>query len=166
MRTLCWRALFCYLIIASLFCAGCSSDPPARENNDEVSLQQATAAIRDAFARSDVAAIVALHHPDIVKYFGGKNVVKGRGELERALTEMFRNSTMEFVDNQVESMTFNGDTGIETSIFTIKVTYKDGRVPTVSRGRAMVVYVKDQSSATGWLTIREMIQEAPDPEKS
>ncbi len=69
---------------------------------------------------------------------------------------------MEFIDNQLESMTFNGETGIETSIFTIRVTYNNGNPPTISQGRAMVVYVKYKDSASGWATIREMVQAAPD----
>lgn len=75
---------------------------------------------------------------------------------------MFRASKMQFTDNQLESMTFNNKTAVETSIFTIKVTPKNGNPSTMSRGRAMVVYVKYKDSPTGWATIREMIQAAPE----
>jgi ketosteroid isomerase-like protein len=129
---------------------------------DRASLLKTTAAIRDAFARGDVKAIVALHDPAIVKYFGGSNVVVGRENLETGLKEMFRNSTMEFVENQVESTLFHGDTAVETSIFAIRVSFRDGRPPVVSRGRAMVVYVKSKTSPTGWASIREMAQSAPE----
>ncbi|MEC5142916.1 nuclear transport factor 2 family protein [Chitinophaga sp. 212800010-3] len=131
---------------------------------DRASLNKATAAIRDAFARGDVAAITALHHPDVVKYFGGKNVVNGRTELTKGLRQMFANATMEFIGNEVESSVITGTTAIETSIFEIKVTPKSGGAPTISRGRSMVVYVKDESSPTGWLSLREMAQEAPPKE--
>jgi len=35
-------------------------------------------------------------------------------------------------------------------------------MPTISRGRAMVVYVRYKDSPTGWASIREMAQTAPD----
>jgi ketosteroid isomerase-like protein len=126
------------------------------------SLERTTKAIRDAFARGDVAAIVALHHPDVEKYFGGNNVVNGRKDLERGLTEMFRTSIMEFINNKEESFIFLGETAVETSIFTIKSTPKNGGKPTISRGRAMVVYVRYAGSPTGWASIREMAQAPPD----
>lgn len=128
---------------------------------DRQSLERTTQAIRDAFARGDVAAIVALHRPDVVKYFGGANVVNGRQELQRGLVKTFRNVKMEFVEHRLESMIFLGDTAVETSIFTIKTTPKTGGSPTVARGRAMVVYVKSKESPTGWQSIREMAQAAP-----
>ena len=128
---------------------------------DRQSLERTTQAIRDGFARGDVAAVVALHHPDVVKYFGGANVVTGRQELERGLTETFGKVKMEFVEHRLESMVFLGDTAVETSIFTIKTTPKTGGSPTVGRGRAMVVYVKAKDSPTGWQSIREMAQAAP-----
>jgi ketosteroid isomerase-like protein len=129
---------------------------------DRASLLKTTAALRDAFAQGDVDAIVALHDPAIVKYFGGANVVLGRENLKKGLSETFKNSKMEFIGNQVESTLFHGDTAVETSIFTMRVTFKDGRPAIVSRGRAMVVYVKSASSPTGWASIREMAQSAPE----
>jgi len=129
---------------------------------DRASLLKTTAAIRSAFARGDVEAIGALHDPRVVKYFGGSNVVLGRENLIKGLIETFKNSKMEFIENRVESTLFLGDTAVETSIFAIRVTFKDGRPPIVSRGRAMVVYVRSASSPTGWASIREMAQAAPE----
>ncbi len=133
--------------------------------DDRKSLERTTQAIRDAFARGDVPAIVALHHPAVVKYFGGDNVVNGRAALEKGLIEMFRTSKMEFLENRVESTFFNGKTAVETSIFIIKVTSKNGDKTTLGRGRAMVVYVRDKDSPTGWVSIREMAQAAPDEKR-
>ena len=129
---------------------------------DRASLLRTTAAIRSAFARGDVEAIAALHDPTVVKYFGGSNVVLGRENLIKGLVDTFKNAKMEFIENRVESTLFHGDTAVETSILAIKVTFKDGRPPTVSRGRAMVVYVRSASSPTGWVSIREMAQAAPE----
>jgi ketosteroid isomerase-like protein len=128
---------------------------------DKLSLEKTTAAIRAAFGRGDVPAIVALHHPDVVKYFGGKNVVIGRAALTKGLIQTFKSVKMEFVGNQIESTVFNGNTAIETSIFTFKVTPKNGGKPTLQKGRSMVVYVRYKDSPTGWASIREMAQAAP-----
>ena len=153
---------FRYFVALILFAVSCVGQEPGNTTGDRASLERTTQAIRDAFARGDVAAVVALHHPDVVKYFGGANVVSGRAALETGLIQMFRNSKMEFLENRVESTMFNGETAIETSIFTIKVSGKDGDKSTLSRGRAMVVYVRYKGSPTGWASIREMAQAAPD----
>jgi len=130
--------------------------------DEKKSLDKATAAIRDAFARGDVAAIVALHSPDIVKYFGGNNVVTGRAALAKGLTQMFKSQKMEFVENKVESTLFIGNTAVQTVIFAFKITPKNGGKPTIGRGRSMVVYERSSQSPTGWLSVREMAQAAPD----
>ena len=134
-------------------------DPSAQA--DRQSLERTTQAIRDAFGRGDVAAIVALHRPDVMKYFGGANVVLGREDLRRGLLKTFRNTKMEFVDHHLESLVFLGDTAVETSLFTIKTTPKAGGRSTLAHGRAMVVYVKSKESPTGWQSVREMAQAAP-----
>jgi len=109
--------------------------------------------------------VARLHHPDVVKYFGGNNVVKGRDAVQKGAEEWFKNSTVEFVENIVESTVFNGETAIQTCIFSIKTTPKNGGEPVISRGRSMVVYVKDKNSPTGWLSLREMAQSAPEKNK-
>src|ERR1700685_4040798 len=132
-------------IILQLFCISLLTIQVNAQNfngsdEDRKSLDKATAAIRNAFARGDVAGVTALHHPDIIKYFGGDNVVIGRAELEKGLTEWFRNSNIEFIENTVESTIFNGATAVQTVIFSIKSTPKAGGSPVISRGRSMVVY--------------------------
>jgi ketosteroid isomerase-like protein len=154
------KTIFCFIVMLLTYSVTFAqvSTPTAK---DKVDLERTTKAIRDAFARGDVDAIVALHHPGIIKYFGGKNVVTGREELRKGLIQTFRNVKMEFVGNKIENTVFNGATAIETSIFTFKVTPKAGGKPTISSGRSMVVYVKYNGSPTGWASIREMAQAAP-----
>jgi ketosteroid isomerase-like protein len=161
-----YSAVFAALLVAC--CLACptlarepANAPGPSAKADRQSLERTTQAIRDAFGRGDVAAIVALHRPDVVKYFGGTNVVTGREELRRSLLKMFRNTKMEFVEHHLESLVFLGDTAVETSIVTIKTTPKTGGRPTLSRLRAMVVYVKSKESPAGWQSIREMAQAAP-----
>lgn len=159
------------VIFAALLFAGSLNGPAGAQEPaavisggstaDRQSLERTTQAIRDAFARGDVAAIVALHRPDVMKYFGGTNVVNGRQELEDGLIKTFGAVKMEFVDHRLESLVFLGDTAVETSLFTIRTTPKAGGNPTIARGRAMVVYVKSEDSPTGWQSVREMAQAAP-----
>ena len=125
------------------------------------SLDKATAAIRNAFAEGNAALVAQLHSPDVIKYFGGTNVVTGRDAVEKGSSEWFRNSNVTFIENTVENTTFVGKTAIQTSIFSIKTTPKNGGVLTIGRGRSMVIYIQDKSSPTGWLTLREFVQEAP-----
>ena len=125
------------------------------------SLEKATAALRNAFEKGDAALVAQLHSPDVIKYFGGNNVIVGRDAVEKGAREWFQNSKVEFTENTVENTEFVGNIAIQTSIFAIKTTPKDGGKPSESRGRSMVIYIKDKSSPTGWLTLREFVQEAP-----
>jgi ketosteroid isomerase-like protein len=160
------KKLFVILAFALAACGGQKSDTIAKGSltgtpEDREGLKRTTAAIRDAFARGDIDAILALHHPSIVKYFGGNNVMTGREEMRKQLTSWLRNNRVEFVENTVESTVFNGETAIETSIFEIRNVAKNGDSATIGRGRSMVVYIKYPQSPTGWASIREIVQEAP-----
>ena len=125
------------------------------------SLEKATAAIRSAFEKGDATLVAQLHSPDVIKYFGGNNVVVGRDAVEKGAREWFQNSTVEFTESTVENTEFVGNIAIQTSIFSIKTTPKDGGKSSIGRGRSMVIYIQDKSSPTGWLTLREFVQEAP-----
>lgn len=129
---------------------------------DKMALLKTTEAIRSAFGRGDIPAIASLHHPKVIKAFGGNNYIDGRDAMLKGLTETFKTTKLEFIENKVENTLFNGDTAIETSIFTIKVTPKNGGQISIARGRAMVIYIRYKDSPTGWASIREMAQAAPD----
>jgi ketosteroid isomerase-like protein len=137
----------------------------SQERTDSIALRQsldkATAAIRSAFEKGDAALVARFHSPDVIKYFGGNNVMVGRDAVEKGARDWFRNANVEFIENTVENTTFNGKLAIQTVIFSIKTTPKDGGKPTIGRGRSMVIYIQDKSSPTGWLTLREIVQEAP-----
>jgi ketosteroid isomerase-like protein len=157
------------ILLLTLVLSACCHKGPAADAihpltgtpTDREALQRTTAAIRDAFARGDVDAIVALHHPGVIKYFGGNKVVTGREDLRKQLTGWLGATRVEFVENTIESTVFNGETAIETSIFSIRSVPKNGDKPSQGRGRAMVVYIKYPGSPTGWASLREMAQEAP-----
>ncbi|HEV2481339.1 MAG TPA: nuclear transport factor 2 family protein [Puia sp.] len=134
-----------FALILALGAWGCQSPTTPSLGGtaaDRESLKRTTAAIRDAFARGDVETILALHHPEVVKYFGGKNVMTGREVMRKQLTGWLSANKVEFVENTVESPVFNGETAIETSIFEIRDVPKNGGPPTTGRGRSMVVYIK------------------------
>ena len=149
------------LLMLAFLAAGTAPGQQGLPANDQLSLDKATAAIRNAFARGDVPAIVALHSPEIVKYFGGNNVVTGRAGLRQQLSGMFKTNKVEFVENRVENTVFSGGTAVQTVIFGLKLTPKNGGKSSVLRGRSMVVYVRDPHSPTGWYSLREMTQAAP-----
>ena len=126
-----------------------------------ISLEKATAAIRNAFQEGDADLVAQLHHPDVVKYFGGNNIIVGREAVKKGASDWFQTSKVEFIENTVENTAFIGNLAIQTVIFSIKTTPKNGGKPGTGRGRSMVIYVQDESSPTGWLTFREIAQEAP-----
>jgi ketosteroid isomerase-like protein len=125
---------------------------------DQESFDKTKALIQEGFAKGDVDAVLALHHPDVVKYFGGKNIVMGREGLRKQLTDMFQSAKTEFVENKIESTVFNSDAIVETSVFAMRATPKNGDSARIYRGRSMVVYVRYRDSPTGWASLREMTQ--------
>jgi len=148
--------------VCILIClAGCRNRNPAGFAGDQIAFNKTKAAIGDAFSKGDVTAVLSLHHPDVVKYFGGKNIVTGRSGLKKQLTDLFNYARTEFVENNIESTIYNGDAIIETSIFSMRMIPKNGDSSRIIRGRSMVVYVRYKDSPTGWASLREMVQEAP-----
>lgn len=152
-------------IFQLVFIALFSTNAYSQDITDSIALKQsldkATATIRSAFEKGDAALVAQLHSPDVIKYFGGNNVIIGRDAVEKGARDWFKNSKVEFIENTVESTAFIGKVAIQTVIFSIKTTPKDGGKSTIGRGRSMVIYMQDKSSPTGWLTMREIVQEAP-----
>ena len=152
------------VILYPIFFILLSTTALAQEVTDTIALRQslekATATIRAAFEAGDAKLVAILHSPNVIKYFGGTNVIVGRDAVEKGAREWFQNSKVEFVENTIESTAFVGNVAIQTQIFAFKTTPKSGGEPSIGRGRSMVIYVQDKTSPTGWLTIREMAQEA------
>ena len=106
--------------------------------------------------------MVQLHHPEVMKFFGGSNIVSGEAGLRKQLTNIFHYAKVEFVKNDIESTVFDGSTAIETSLYGIRTIPKNGDSTRTFYGRSMVVYVRYKGSPTGWASLREMTQETPD----
>ena len=142
-----------------------SANALSQEITDTVALRQsldkATAAIRKAFENGDAVLVGQLHSPNVIKYFGGNNVVVGRDAVEKQARDWFQNSKVEFIENTVENTVFVGNIAIQTVIFSIKTTPKNGGKSSIGRGRSMGIYIQDKTSQTGWLSLREIAQEAP-----
>ena len=142
-----------------------SANALSQEITDTVALRQsldkATAAIRKAFENGDAVLVGQLHSHNVIKYFGGNNVVVGRDAVEKQARDWFQNSKVEFIENTVENTVFVGNIAIQTVIFSIKTTPKNGGKSSIGRGRSMVIYIQDKTSPTGWLSLREIAQEAP-----
>jgi ketosteroid isomerase-like protein len=124
------------------------------------SLKQTGDAIRAAFARGDVPGILAYHHPDVIKALSYQKYFNGIKALRLDLLATLQSVQLEFIDNQLENTFFQGETAVEDSLFTIKITPKAGGASSIFKGRSMVVYVRYAQSPTGWASIREIVQPA------
>lgn len=144
--------------------------PPARcyangsftgSKQDQSSLRKTGESIRAAFARGDIDTVMAYHHPDVIKALAPNKYLVGREAVRADLTQTFRTTKLEFVEDRVESTFFEGRTAVEESLFTIRGTPLAGGTPFLFKGRSMVVYLRDRRSPSGWASIREIIQPAP-----
>jgi ketosteroid isomerase-like protein len=131
-----------------------------RSSNDREALEKTSEGIRAAFARGDVAAILAYHHPEVVKALSFEKTINGREALQADLEETLQRFSLEWKENRVESVLIQDDTAVEQTVFTIQGTPKNGGEPFLLKGRAQVVYVRYEKSPTGWASIRELVQPA------
>jgi ketosteroid isomerase-like protein len=132
----------------------------ARTDADRESLEKTSAAIRTAFARGDIPAIMSYHHPDIVKSLNYGHFLNDRDAVKADVTAILQRFKLEWKENNVRSLLIQGDTAVELTDFTIQGTPRSQGDPFTFRGRAMVVYVRYKDSPTGWASIREIIQPA------
>lgn len=138
--------------------AACQQQPGVQAARQQV--LDHGAMIRAAFANGDLETISALHHPNVYKALGYDNVQNGRAAVMDGIAETLAAYSLEFVENDIESVLVRGDVAIETTRFAIAGTPKGDGQPFVFRGRTMVTYVRDAGSPSGWVTIREIIQPA------
>ena len=118
------------------------------------------AMIRAAFAEQDLETIAALLLPEVVKALGYQDEQKGRAAVLGGIQGTLAAYNLEFVENVVENIYFQGDLAIEQTRFAIKGTPKASGDSFLFMGRTMVTYVRHAESPSGWATIREIIQPA------
>ncbi|MEM1216034.1 MAG: DUF4440 domain-containing protein [Bacteroidota bacterium] len=116
------------------------------------------AQIRAAFAANNLALIKSLHHPEVTKTIGDSEVQKGRAAVMAGLASTLENYRLDFVENEVERISIQGDTAIEQTLFVIKGTPRAEGEPFLFKGRTEVIYVRYADSPSGWATIQETIQ--------
>jgi ketosteroid isomerase-like protein len=148
------------LAIAVLVMGSFAINSHARADADRESLEQTSAAIRAAFARGDIPAIMSYHHPDVAKSLNYGHFLEDRDAVQADITALLKRYTVEWKENSVRSLFIQGDTAVELTDFTIQGTPKSHGEPFTYRGRAMVVYVRFKDSPSGWASIREIIQPA------
>jgi len=154
------------MVVAALWAAALPLVPQGQggaassQQIDRAALERAGGVIRDAFARGDVKAIMACHHPAVEKSFGPGDRLVGRPAVEKNLAETLASKRLEFLSSKLESLMINGDVAVEQSLFAIRGTPKAGGATWTFRGRTQVVYLRDASSPCGWVTIRELVQPA------
>lgn len=146
------------IVLLALLCV--SRSVQAVSDKDRNALEKTGEAIRAAFARGDVATAMQYHHPDVIKALAFHKYLKGRDAVAADLRGTLRQFTLEFVENDVESLLVEGNTAVEQTRFAIKGLPKGGGEPFLFKGRTMVVYIRYKTSPTGWASIREMIQPA------
>ena len=134
----------------------------ARSEKDRDALQKTSETIRAAFARGDVPAIMAYHHPDVIKALSFHKYLTGHDAVEADLRRTLQQFNLEFEENRVESLLIQDNTAVEQTVFATKSTPKSGGEPYLFKGRTQVVYVRYEKSPTGWASIREIIQPATD----
>jgi ketosteroid isomerase-like protein len=125
---------------------------------DRRALNQTSIAIRDAFARGDVAGIMAYHHPEVEKSFGPDSRVVGKAAVAVGAADTLKAFALTFVENDVESLAIRGDTAVEVTRFAIRGVPRGDGKPFTFKGRTQVVYVRYDPSPTKWAVFRELIQ--------
>jgi hypothetical protein len=152
------KGLTSFIIISFLF-LGCSTTKNyVGSDKDRQALEQTSIGIRTAFASGDVQTILSYHDTNIRKALGYTHIIIGKDELEKDLNNTFKNVKLKWLKNDVESLSFQGSTAIEITVFNIEITPNNGDKPFISKGRAMIVYVRNSQSPYGWASIREVIQ--------
>ena len=144
-------------LIACFFLPAASADDKA----DKDAIETTNAAVRAAFARGDIPAILSYHHPDVTKALAYNKYLVGRKALEADLRSTFENYGLQFLQNDVEILSIHGDVATEQILFSVKGTPKKGGSPFLLRGRTMLILVRYDKSPTGWATLREIVQSAP-----
>jgi ketosteroid isomerase-like protein len=134
----------------------------ADDTADKAAIEKTNAATGAAFARGDIPAILSYHHPDVTKALPYDRFLTGRKALEADLQSTFENDTLEFVKNDVEILSIHGDIATEQILFSVKGTPKKGGAPFLFKGQTMLILVRYDKSPTGWATLREIVQPAPD----
>ena len=134
----------------------------ADDKADRAAIEKTSEAVRAAFARGDIPAILSYHHPEVTKALAYNKYLIGRSALEVDLRSTFENYRLQFLQNDVEILSIHGDIATEQILFSVKGTPKKNGAPFLFKGRTMLILVRYDKSPTGWATLREIVQPAPE----
>ncbi len=149
-------------LVSLLFLFFVSHSVSAQHDTIEKEILDNGKEIREAFSNGNLEKIKSLHHPDVIKALGYNDLKVGREEVMSGLKETLENYSLEFIENDVESILIRDSIVIEQTKFAIKGISKKEGTSFVFKGRTMVTYIRYSKSPTGWATIREIIQPATD----
>jgi ketosteroid isomerase-like protein len=147
---------------AAIFLTATAASQSADPKDDKAAIDKTSEAVRAAFARGDIPAILSYHHPDVTKALAYDKYLIGRSALEADLRSTFENYTLEFQQNDVELLSIHGNVATEQILFSVKGTPKKSGAPFLFKGRTMLVLIRYDKSPTGWATLREIVQPAPE----
>lgn len=133
---------------------------PAGQRQVQKALDETSRGISAAYARGDIDAVMAYHHPDIVKALSYSRMLVGRGAVAADGARSLKANRTEFVQHDVESLLVVGDVSIQQTLFAVRRTPRGGGEPLLFRARALTVYVRDPRSPSGWSMIRAIVQPA------
>src|SRR5690349_25103579 len=123
--------------IACFFVSPASAD----DQTDRAAIEKTSEAVRAAFFRGDIPAILSYHHPDVTKALAYNKYLVGRSALEADLRSTFENYSLEFLQNDVEILSIYGDIAIQHILFSVKGTPKKGGSPFLFKVRTMLILV-------------------------
>ena len=87
------KTIFQFLIIA-FFSTNVYSQDIVDTAALKQSLEKATATIRSAFEKGDATLVAQLHSPNVIKYFGGNNVIIGEMRWKKEQGTGFKNQKL------------------------------------------------------------------------
>ena len=132
---------------------------PKAPDASTAGLDHLRAALKDAYAKGDVDAMIRYLHPDVVVVFPDGSILKGpeafRDYYKRMMTASNRRVVSYSADPQVESRTVHNDVGLSYGYMNDSYVLNDGRSFTLNSRFTVTVFKSPDGprDTDGW-TIR------------
>lgn len=119
------------MVVAAVPAGAADNPPTASEEASIAGLNQLRAAMKDAYAKNDIDAMMRYLHPDIVIVFPDGSILKGpqafRDYYQRMMTAPNHRVVSYSADPQVESRTVHNDVGLSYGYMNDRYVLNDGR---------------------------------------
>jgi ketosteroid isomerase-like protein len=147
------------LVIAVLPAAVLADNPaiPQATDPSTAGLDHLRAALKDAYAKGDVDAMMRYLHPDVVVIFPDGSILKGpaafRDYYNRMMTAPNRRVVSYSADPQVESRTVHNDVGLSYGYMNDSYVLHDGRKFTLNSRFSVTVFKSPDGpqDTDGWM---------------